>query len=237
MFQYPDFIFTHNKADLKKNVLILLFLVPGLNAFAQVAFSVSTDLSLLRNFTPNQKFLTLGQTVMANWHLKEKETIYTSISYYVDGRYKNALTALAKDTSTSPQQVRYTSSSRLRYRTFSVGWKHYFTGTYNREGKGINVYGLAGLGLISGRVENSFTPAIDTALYQVPQKAVEGSGGFKRLSLDLGAGLETELFPGIYVYGDARTWIPASEFPSPYLYNNDLPKVLIIGLGLRIALY
>lgn len=217
------------------HLLLGLFLIQSLSA--QVGFSVSTDLSVLRSFTKDQEFNSFGQTVHANWHLKEKETVYVWISYFVNGKYSNQLTATAKDSATAPQSINYTSNSKLRYRTLSIGWKHYFKGNFHREDPGLSIYSIAGLGLLSGLVENGYNPGIDTALYTVPQKSISGTEGFKRLTVDLGVGLETELFPSVYLYGELRTWVPITDYPSPYLFNNDVPKVATVGLGLRVLFY
>ena len=173
------------------HLLLGLFLIQSLAA--QVGFSVSTDLSVLRSFTKDQEFNSFGQTVHANWHLKEKETVYV--------------------------------------------WISYFKGNFHREDPGLSIYSIAGLGLLSGLVENGYNPGIDTALYTVPQKSVSGTEGFKRLTVDLGVGLETELFPSVYLYGELRTWVPITDYPSPYLFNNDVPKVATAGLGLRVLFY
>ena len=122
----------------------------------------------------------------------------------------------------------------MRFRNLSLGWKHYFRGSFNREGFYLNLYGTAGLGLLSGRIENSYNRQIDTALYTIPQRSIAGIEGFKRLTVDVGIGVETELAVGIYAYADIRTWLPASEFPSPYLYNNDIPQIGVFCLGLRV---
>ncbi len=222
---------------MKKILYISILILAWQSIYAQPGFSVSTDLSYLRSFTKAQKFHSFGQTVHAQWHLREKETIYAWISYFVEGKYSNPFTATAKDSSVSPTLQNYTSNSRLRYRTLSIGWKHYFKGNFYREDPGLSIYSLAGFGLLSGRVENRYDPGVDTSRYNTPQKALEGIEGFKRLTVDLGLGIETELFSSVYLYGEVRTWIPITDFPSPYLVNDDVPKVVTAGLGLRVLFY
>ena len=198
---------------------------------AQTAFSIATDLSLLHDFTKKQQFTSFGQTVQLNFHFTKKESLYTWIAYYINGKYQNDLTALPKFLSTTPPSVSYTSFSKIGYRQISVGWKHYFKGSFETE-ESHSIYGLAGFGLLFGRAENTFNKVIDTSKYRVPQ--MPGNGQFKRLTFDVGLGVETLIGTGLYFYGELRTWLPASDYPSPYIYNNDAPRVLLLNGGLRI---
>jgi len=91
---------------------------------------------------------------------------------------------------------------------------------------------LAGFGLLFGRAENTFNKAIDTAKYRVQQ--LPGNGKFRRLTFDVGLGVEAPIGTGFYFYGELRTWLPASDYPSPYLNNNDGPRVLLLNGGLRL---
>lgn len=132
-----------------------------------------------------------------------------------------------------PASLAYFSRSSVRYRQLSFGIKNFFRGAYNNE-ESWNLYAMAGFGLLFGRAENIFSTAVDTAQYFVPQQSVEGTGDFKRLTFDLGLGLEFLLGASVYVYTDLRTWIPASDFPSPYLYNNNTPRNLSVNGGIRV---
>jgi hypothetical protein len=73
-------------------------------------------------------------------------------------------------------------------------------------------------------------------LYSAPTLA--GTDKIYRLSLDLGLGLEYPISGSFYLYGDLRTWLPTSDYPSPYLHNNkNVPLPAIVSLGLRIPFY
>ena len=66
--------------------------------------------------------------------------------------------------------------------------------------------------------------------------ALAGSEHFKRLTLDVSLGAEILLGAGIYLYTDVRTWIAASDYPSPYLYNNKMPRTGMVNGGIRVLL-
>jgi opacity protein-like surface antigen len=219
---------------LKKVGLFALFIFAGGVAVqAQVGFSIATDASLLRNLTSGQKFTTLGQTITANFHINKKQTVYAGICYYVRGGYKNTLVAVEKDTTGGVTNLKYISNSKMGYQQISLGLKHYFAGGYDNE-EGLNIYGTAGFGLLSGKAENVFDRVVDSARYKIPEQSIEGSGRFKRLTFDLSLGAETALAAGFFLYGELRTWLPASSYPSPYLYNNNTPDVLLLNVGVRI---
>lgn len=213
-------------------VILMLFL--SRFSFAQV--SIATDGSLLRNFSKDQKFWAFGQTVQFNVHLNKKEAIYGWLSYYTAGRFKNNFTAVAKDAATIPQQSFYTVYTGLRFRHVSLGWKHYFLGSFDSENIW-NAYGYAGFGLLFGRADNRNSAAIDTSLYSIESPAT-GSGAFKRLTFDLGAGLEFPLGTDVFMYTELRTWLPTTDYPSPYLYKNSgkFPSAAAVNLGLRIVI-
>lgn len=211
------------------------FLPAGLFAKAQVAFSIATDVSFLRNFTKGQSFFAFGQTVVANFHFTQKESGYASISYYTNGKNKNTLTATSRDLTSLPLSVNYTSYSKLRFRQFSVGWKHYFNGGY-AEAASPGLYGLAGFGLLTARAENTYRNTLNTARYTPAQQALGGTANVKRLTLDLGLGGEAQIAEGFFFYVELKTWIQASGYPSSYLYNNNLPKTGMLNGGLRILI-
>lgn len=194
--------------------------------------SIATDVSVLRSFTKGSRCFAFGQTVQALYHVNEKTTAYAWVSYYTPGKFKNQIEAVAKDATTQPQQVFATSRSSLRYRHISLGFRHYITGAYNSEAP-FSIYGLGGFGLLLIKAENAYDAPVDTLQYQ-PLQAREGTKNLVRLTADVGLGVESLLGSGVYLYADARTWIQASRFPSPYLYNNAVPRVLIVSAGVRI---
>ncbi len=228
-----NYLYPHSFV-LKKISGLFIFLVAfTAGAAAQMHFSVTTDVSLLRNLTKDQQFTTVGQSITGNFHITPKATLYAGISYYVNGRYKNRLTAGEKDTAGGSGDISYTASSRLGYRQFSLGAKHFFAGAFDNE-ESLNIYGTAGFGVLAGNVENVLDKALDTAVYVLPQRAVAGTGRFHRLTFDLGLGAEFPIAAGFFVYGELRTWLPASNYPSPLLYNNRTPRVLLLNAGVRI---
>ena len=83
------------------------------------------------------------------------------------------------------------------------------------------------------KVENVFTPAIDTSLYTAPTLA--GSSEFYRLTIDIGGGIEFPIGGNFFLYSDIRTWIPTTDYPSPYLHNDkNVPLPFMIIGGMRI---
>jgi hypothetical protein len=225
-------IFTALMNYLKK-VFFCCLLICSTQVWSQYAFSIATDLSLLRSFSPKQSFTAIGQTIQFQNHFTPTETGYALVCYYSPGKYSNSLTATAKDPSTTPGNMEYTVHSKLRFRQISLGWKHYFIGSSNTEGFW-NLYGSAGFGLVAAKVENNHEPIIDTALYQLEDRALSGTGDFKRLTFDLGVGGEIRIAYGIFLYADLRTWIPASSNPSRMLYNDKAPRVGTLNGGIRI---
>ena len=224
-----------NNTRLKKAFYFLVLLMVGQSIQAQNAISIATDASILRSFSEGQKFWSFGQTVQGFFHMQPRGSFYAQVGYYTNGKSKNPLQATAKDIGTAPQRLDYTAYSSVRLRHISLGWQHYFVGAYNNE-ESWNLYGTVGFGLLAGRAENRYDQTIDTALYNVPQKAIAGSEHFKRLTLDVSLGAEIMLGAGIYLYTDVRTWIPASDYPSPYLYNNNLPRTGMVNGGIRVLL-
>lgn len=211
---------------------MVIFLTGSVGAGAQVRFSVAPDLSLMRNFSPRQKFWTLGGTLQANLHFNKKQSAYAWINYYAPARFKNNFTALAKSPNTSPSAITFRATATWTTDEVSLGWKHFFKGSFDAE-TGWNLYGLVGFGFLFTRVENSFSKTIDTSLYLTSVRF--GSGQFNRLSLDLGAGVEFALGGNFFLYGEERTWLPASDYPSPYLHRNqNVPLAFSISGGIRI---
>lgn len=198
----------------------------------QIRLSVAPDLSIMRNFSPKQKFWSLGQTVQFNFHFNSKQSAYAWITYYTPGKFKNNFTATSKSSGTIPSTIPFKAAAKWRNNEVSMGWKHYFKGSFDAEA-GYNIYSLAGFGLMFTKVENIFSPAIDTSLYNTPTHT--GSSEFYRLTIDLGAGAEFPIGGNFFLYGDVRTWIPTTDYPSPFLHNNkNVPLPFMISGGMRI---
>jgi hypothetical protein len=211
---------------------IVLFL--HLQGAAQLRFSVGTDVSIIHNFSPKQQYSAFGQTVETNLHFNQKESLYGWIAYFAQGSFKNSFTATAKSSSTVPASINYKVKGKWRTNEFSVGWKHYFRGNFDSE-YFWNFYGTAGFGLMIGKVENSFDQVIDTSVYDVPPAPVPGNGQFTRLTLDLGLGIERSVGGNVYLYGNLRTWLPTTNYPSAYLHSNEnVPLPLIFSAGIRV---
>jgi len=221
-------------ADLKKASLISVFsfLFSVLTFSQQTRFSVATDLTVQRSFKKGQQYWALGQTVHAHFHLTPKEGIYAWFAYYSNGKYTNNITATAKLAATVPQQIAYVNSGNMRLKQFSAGWKKYLKGNAEAE-KSWNLYAYAGFGLLLGRVENTHSVSIDTAVYYLP--VLSGRANFKRLTIDPGLGFEKYLGGDLYIYTEARVWVPTDGYPSKYIYvNEDAPWTGMLNLGLRV---
>jgi hypothetical protein len=216
-------------------IFIFFFLFLFSAATAQSNFSLATDVAYLRNFKKHQRFGSIGQTIQFQYHVTTRESFFAWMSYYQKGNYENTLTAAAKLPATNPQQLSFSNKARMGFQQYSLGWKHYFAG--GSEGDSINwsIYGLAGFGLIAGTITNTYIAFPDTSLYAAPANPLNGEGKFKRLTLDIGAGWEKPLSDRIFLYGEARVWIPASSYPSPYLFvNKNAPFAGTVNLGIRV---
>lgn len=198
-------------------------------------FSLATDLSVLHNFDKVQKFTAVGQTIIPQWHLDKKNTIYIWFNYHTAGKYKAGLTADARSSSTQPQMINFNSSSSMRLRQFSVGLKRFLKGYYD-DLSGFNIYGTAGFGLIIGTASNNFSRTIDTTLYHVKNNVINGSGDFKRLSFDIAGGIEFPISYEIFIYSEIRVNIPTSSYPSGYLIkNSNNPFTGAFNFGIRVS--
>jgi opacity protein-like surface antigen len=216
-----------------KFFVLLLFITPACLE-AQVKFSLATDLSILRNFDGKQKFTVFGQTIIPQFHIDKKSSLYGWFTYHSNGKYKSSLTAKAKSVLTSPQTLAFTNQSEMRLRHFSVGYKKYFKGSFDNE-KNFNLYGTFGFGLIMGTASNTFSQTIDTALYLIQDNVVNGSGDFKRLSFDIAGGIDYAISYDIFLYSEIRWHIPTTDYPNNYLLKSSKAPLLGgINLGLRI---
>ncbi len=201
---------------------------------AQVRFSMATDVSLLHNFDGKQSFTVVGQTIQGQWHTDDRNTLYAWFAYHSNGKYHSDLVATAKSASTQPQTIRFTNNSEMRLRQLSLGIKRYLLGSYRNLEK-FNLYGAGGFGLMMDRASNNFSNSIDTSLYTVQNNIINGSGAFKRISLDLTVGWELPLAYEIFVFSEARIHIPTTNYPNNYLLKSDhSPFPGSINLGLRI---
>lgn len=194
-------------------------------------FSLATDVGLLRSFRPEQQYWAAGHTIIGHFHFLPTDGAYAWFGYYSDGKFNNSLTADAKASATSPQQISYTNKAELRFKHISLGWKHYIIGTYDRDKW--NLYATGGFGLMLGRVINSQSVTIDTAYYNTPVQ--NGKGHFRRLTFDLALGGEFPVGASIYIYSEARVLIPTTDYPSPYLVTNDrAPFTGTFCIGVRV---
>jgi hypothetical protein len=213
---------------------LLLFLSCSFCVQAQVKFSLASDISFLHNFDGKQKFTVVGQTVMPQWHFDKKSTLYAWFSYHANGKYKSNLIATAKSPGTQPQNISFTNQSEMKLRQFSLGIKKYFIGAYDKL-ENFSVYGGAGFGLIIGTASNIFSSVIDTSLYIVQNNIVNGSGDFKRLTLDLTGGLDFPVSYEVFIYTEIRMHIPTTNYPNSYLLkNSNAPFLGGFNLGIRI---
>ena len=174
----------------------------------------------------------MGMQLEFCFHVTPKNGIYSWIGFNTNGNFSNRLTASAKSTSTIPQQVNYLDSSQIHFVHISIGWRKYLKGSPTAA-KGWNLYSRAGFGLMMGRVNNYSNQQPDTSIYVLPVKG--GDGDFKRLTLDLGLGVEFPIAGDFYLYSEARLFIPTTDYPSKYiLINEKAPLVGSIGAGVRI---
>jgi hypothetical protein len=201
---------------------------------AQVKFSIASDISVLHNFDGRQKFTVVGQTVIPQWHIDKKTTLYAWFTYHANGKYKSTLAATAKSPATQPQTISFESKSEMSLRQFSLGVKKYFIGSFERLEE-FSVYGAGGFGLIIGTASNNFSKFIDTSSYTIQNNVVNGAGDFKRLTLDLVGGIEFPVSYEVFVYSEIRMHIPTTNYPNSYLLkNSNAPFLAGINLGLRV---
>jgi hypothetical protein len=221
-------LYNYSKISLS---LIFLFTF-GITFSQRPQFSLATDVSVLRSFKKEQQYWAVGQTVHLHFHFTPKDGAYAWISYYSKGKFTNALTANAKSPATVPQQINYQNKAEMQLRHVSLGWKRYLKGAYDSETKW-NLYGYAGFGLMMGGIINTHSVSIDTAGYTVP--VLSGKANFKRLTFDLGSGIEIILGGGIYFYLEGRALVPTTGYPSKHLFvNNNAPFAGAANVGIRI---
>ena len=217
-----------------RNVFIIFLLLSSNCVVAQVKFSLATDISLIHCFDEQQEFTALGQTVISQWHFDKKSTVYGWFNYHANGKYNTTLTATAKSPSTQPQTFNFDNQSEMRLRQISIGYKRYIIGSFERLEK-FNMYLAGGFGLMLGTASNTFSTAIDTALYTINSKVVQGTGDFKRLTFDITGGFEFPVAYELFVYTEARVYLPTTDYPSSYLMkSSNAPFLASINLGIRV---
>ena len=205
-----------------------------MGGFSQTQVSLATDLAAVHSFNKEQRFIVIGQTIAAHFHFTPKDGAYAWYAYSAPGKFKNDFVAIANSPAVMPQTLDFKSYSQIRLRSFSIGWKHYLKGSAITE-EYWNLYFSAGFGLTGARVKNIYTIVRDTVNYNFPSKPLEGTGKFRRLTFDVALGYELPIGMSIYLYGEARASIPASDYPSRYLLVNDnAPFIGTANIGLRL---
>lgn len=215
-----------------KTFILCCTMLVSLSAFAQPPqFSLATDFTVIHSFRKNQRFWTIGQSILTHIHFTPRDGMYVLFTYSGKGKFTNRLEARAKDLQTTPQQQMFTNRVHMTYDHLSLGWKHYLVGNSHSEYQW-NLYGYAGFGLMFGEVNNSQSPGIDTSVFNSPVMA--GPSSFKRLTLDLGLGYEIPIGGGVNFYMEARALVPTTDYPSRYLLTNeDAPFTGSANLGIR----
>ncbi len=194
--------------------------------------SLGTEFLVQRNFSSGQEFWTIGQSIRGEWKMGRGPALYAGLSYFSAGKFTNGLEAPAKDPATLPQRVAFDNNGRLRFTEISLGLKPYILGKWDAEERW-SVYGITGLGLLMGRVDNVQSTNIDTALYSLP--VLPGRGRFGRLTLDLGLGIEVPMGGDLFIFSETKSFIPISTYPSAYLLDPGYtPLTLNMGLGVRV---
>lgn len=122
----------------------------------------------------------------------------------------------------------------MRLRQFSVGIKKYLIGSFDKL-ENFSLYGTAGFGLIIGTALNNFSTPVDTSRYTVQNNVVNGSGDFKRLTLDLATGIDFPVSYEVFIYTEIRMHIPTTNYPNSYLLkNSNAPFLGGINIGIRV---
>ena len=213
-------------------IIVSIFLPFAPVLYSQTTWSIGTDFSAIRNFKKDQQFWNVGHTVRSEVHLTKRDGAYAWVSYFIPGKFKNDLVAEAKSPATAPQTIAFRNKANMSLKEFSIGWKHYFKGDCGIDKKW-NLYGLAGFGIIGGKIKNTFQTTIDTSLYNTP--ILNGESRFKRLTADLGMGWEAPLTGDIILYNELKVWIPTSDYPNKYLLNNRyVPLIASFHFGIRV---
>lgn len=216
----------------KLYIQTILCIFIGVQIGAQPRFSIATHPEMIRSFRKDQQFWAFGHNTQAQFHLTPKDGIYVSFAYYSGGKFKNQLQATAKNILSIPQEISYTNNAKLRIRHFATGWKKFLKGSSEKE-ENWSIYGLGGFGLLFGNISNTHSEEIDTANYNIP--VLSGTANFKRLTYDLGLGIDVPMKGDLYLYAEGKIAVPAWGYPSNYLLVNDkAPLTGTVGAGIRI---
>lgn len=199
---------------------------------AQTRFSLATDFSGQRGLKKGQRYWSFGQTVTGHFHVTPKDGLYAWIYYNSKAKFRENVEATGRLILTNPGTIPYVNTASINFKHISFGYRRYLTGNFSTE-KGLNTYGIAGLGLMIGSIENKHSVAIDTVDYYLP--VLSGKSGFKRLTLDLGIGAEVPVGADVFLYADAKTYIPLTWYPSRYfLQSKYAPLTACVNIGFRI---
>lgn len=216
----------------KKCLILTTILLITITSSSQVPLSFSADLGVLHNFKKQQRYWAVGSHLQLCFHVTPRDGVYGRFGLYTNGRFVNRLQAIAKSPTTLPQQVNYNDTSGMRMQHISIGWKKFLKGLPTDE-KGWNLYTSAGFGLMLGQVNNTSRARPDSLFYDLPIRGGEGS--FKRLTLDLGLGVDFPLSGDVYAFGEGRLLIPTTDYPSKYIFINEkAPLISWLGAGIRI---
>jgi hypothetical protein len=215
-----------------KNSIAFLFLVlSGFGAAAQ-RFSIASDLSLMRQ-SNEPAYFTLVQTIQPSFALGRKTSLYLSIANSSVHKSENRFVATARADSIQPKSLPYIATTSWRTRQFSGGVKQYLIGGYKSDGD-IGLYIMAGVGIMSVKLENEFSRAIDTLFYHV-NEPFPGGETINRWSYDLGLGFEKSMTPNFYWYIESKAWLHRDSFSSPYMFEKNVTVLpVMFGLGLRV---
>src|SRR5689334_6911127 len=107
------------RASIVKSILLFIVFLTS-QSYAQIRVSIATDLTFVRNFSPEQEFWAIGQTVQGGFHFSKKETGYVWMNYFINGKFSNDRIAISKS-GTAPDTIAYTAKSTWNPREFSVG--------------------------------------------------------------------------------------------------------------------
>jgi len=226
-------VFSTRLKQSKTILLIIVSFLPQL-IFSQTRISVATDASVLRSFKEGQQFWAFGQDVVMNWNFTPRSGAYAWVAYYSKGNFENSLSAEAKSATTVPQEISFSNKAQVRFQHVSLGWKYYLVGRSDIE-NGWSLYTITGLGIMFGTASNVYSTTIDTSLYNTPKNPINGSGHFKRLTLDLGLGWEVPIGGDLFFYAEGKTWLPTTDYPSEYLLvNENAPVTGMLTAGFRI---
>jgi hypothetical protein len=216
---------------MKSRIAILILILVGCDAAAQ-RFSIASDLSLMRQ-SKEPTYFALVQTIQPSFAVSRKTSLYLSIANSSIHKSELRFVATARADSIQPKTIPYIATTSWRTRQFSGGLKQYIIGGYKSDG-GIGLYVLAGVGIMSVKLENAFSRPIDTLFYHVAEPS-PGHETMNRWSYDLGLGFEKSMTPNFYWYIESKAWLHRDNFSSPYMFEKNVTIMpLMFGAGLRV---